>query len=55
MYIPLVTFILAVAAFFFFVVAVDPKSKYAFIAVLFVLLTIGSVFWPDVAPAMAVR
>lgn len=55
MQIPIVPLILFAVSWFLFIVAVDPKSRYAFIAVLFLLLAIGSVFWPHVAPALAVR
>lgn len=55
MYIPLVPLILFVVSWFCFVVAVDPKSKYGFLGVVFLLGALCVVFWPHVAPAMAVR
>jgi hypothetical protein len=55
MFIPLVPLILFAVSWFFFVVAVDPKSKYGVLGVVFLLGALCVVFWPHVAPALAVR
>jgi membrane associated rhomboid family serine protease len=45
-FIPILLLILFGASWFFFVLAVDPKSKYAFIGAVFAVVGVCIIVWP---------
>ena len=55
MYIPSAPLIIGVVSWFFFVLACDPKSKYAFLGAAALMLAICCFFYPQLQPAMARR